>query len=120
MRPKNGRTREAVLKALANGEWRPLAYVSAHTGETCPAVQYHVKALLGEGVLVRRKEVVQHNENGSSYRYLYRMNEDHIEEPVPEALPVAPAYRNLRLGETLAGYDSSLLAFASLCMEVRK
>ena len=39
----------------------------------------------------------------------------------PEEVPVtAPAYRNLRLTENLAGYSASLTSHMRLCMETRK
>jgi hypothetical protein len=92
---------------------------AAHCGISTANALYYLNQLVEAGEAVQETQVVHHTEsNASSRRYTFRLtNPAEPEAPVPVTLP---AYRNLRLSETLTGYESSLFGFASLCMTVRR
>lgn len=93
--------------------------IAAHCGISTANALYYLNQLVESGEAVQETQVVHHTEsNASSRRYTFKLaNPVEPEAPVPATLP---AYRNLRLTETLTGYESSLAQFAGLCMMVRR
>jgi hypothetical protein len=106
-----------LLAVLAKDEWIKAQDIAARIGESYDLVAYHLSRLCMTGELERKREVVKHVFNdGGSVHYVYRV--PHEQPYVGDVAP--PAYRNLRLSENLTGYESTLHAFESLCMTVRR
>jgi hypothetical protein len=115
MRPKNTKTKRAVLNRLAGGEWLTAQEIAADIGDY-DLVTHYLRGLLSERAVERRKEMIVRDGRNVGMRYSY-----HATGIVAYAgAVVTPAYRNLRLAENLVNYDRTNHAFASLCMMVRR
>ena len=115
MRPKNTKTKQAVLNRLAGGEWLTAQEIAADIGDY-DLVTHYLRALLSERSVERRKEMIVRDGRNVGMRYSY-----HATGVVRYAGGVVtPAYRNLRLAENLTDYDRNLHSFEALCMMVRK
>lgn len=109
-------TRADILRVLGGSE----STISDIANRLCISAEmaaHHLKVLHKEGSLERRKEIVPHSHSpGSRTMFVYASKD----KPVYEAQVAGVPYRNLRLTENLTGYESSLFAFAGLCMAVRR
>ena len=115
MRPKNTKTKQAVLNRLAGGEWLTAQEIAADIGDY-DLVTHYLRLLRYHGTVERRKEMIVRDGRNVGMRYAYHATG----ATTYEGEMVAPAYRNLRLAENLVDYDRTNHAFASLCMMVRK
>ena len=107
------------VRAQLGAEPVSTLHVAERCGISAANALYYLNQLVEAGEAVQETQVVHHLEtNASSRRYTFRL----IEQPVPEATTPAtlPAYRNLRLSETLTGWEKTNRDFAELCMMVRK
>lgn len=119
MRQRSEGVREAIVKSLRTGEWFSHQDLSARLGISYDRLAHYLNDLTKTGAIERKKSVVRHiDDNASSMRFVYRLAGE--AEPETPANATPPAYRNLRLNENLIDYESSLFAFAGLCMMVRK
>jgi hypothetical protein len=106
-----------LLAALTRDEWATAQDAVMRVGESYDLVAYHLSRLCVAGELERKRQVIEHPYgNGATVRYVYRVPH---EQPYAGSI-APPAYRNLRLSENLTGYESTLHAFESLCMAVRR
>lgn len=107
------------VRATLGAEAVPTLTVALRCGISTANALYYLNLLVEAGEAVQDTQIMHHVEaSGASRRYAFRLVEQTPPEaPVPATLP---AYRNLRLTETLTGYESSLSQFAGLCMMVRR
>lgn len=116
-----GKHKENVLAVLDEHNWKSTTEVGQKLGIAVGCAAYYLNMLAEEGKVVQDRQTVHHvDSRAHSVRYIYRLRTQEdapVEAPVPV---VQPAYRNMRLNETLTGYGSSLAQFAGLCMLVRR
>jgi hypothetical protein len=113
------------LKARIHGlldanVWISTTDVGAKLGITAENARYYLEQLVESGEAEQDSQIVRHlDSNASSRRFIYRLAD--MSQVVWSLVPVTPpAYRNLRLSESLTNYDRTNHDFAALCMMVRK
>lgn len=101
---------EDIERVLENGRRMTLQQIKWRLGLTyTSAVGHTMSNMIAAGRLFRVKE----NVDGDSAHQVYVY---YTSAPAPVAAP----YRDMRLTETLSGYDQELNRFAALCMASRR
>jgi len=108
-----------IVRAQLGAEPVSTLGIAQRCGISSDNALYYLNKLVEAGEAVRGTQIVRHlDSNASSRRYTFRLAEQQAPEaPAPATLP---AYRNLRLAETLTGWEKTNRDFAELCMMVRK
>jgi hypothetical protein len=110
--------KEKILAAFKSGERMLSAQVAMRAGISLSYATRLLGFMAAEGTLARLR-TGNSNKHGGSLEFTYCLKQDEI--PAPNKTPATPpAYRNLRLTETLTDWGKTNRDFAALCMMVRK
>ena len=110
--------KEKILAAFKSGERLLSAQVAMRAGISLSYATRLLGFMAAEGTLARLR-TGNGNKHGGSLEFTYCLKEDEIPDP-NKAPATPPAYRNLRLSETLTDWGKTNRDFAALCMMVRK
>jgi hypothetical protein len=119
MNTKNLKSR--VFAQLNANTWISTTDIAAGCGISVANAKYYLEQFVVSGEAERDSQIVRHlDSNASSRRYIYRLAQSDTAPAEDFVPPTPPAYRNLRLSETLTDWERANRDFAALCMMVRR